>query len=59
MRGREVEEQKRVRFDRILVRSDAARPVKAELVGTSKISGEKPPLFPSDHFGVLGQLRLG
>jgi len=58
MRRREVEGEKRVRFDRILVSSEVARPLNAKLVGTKKIPGVRPALFPSDHFGVLGRLKL-
>ncbi len=58
MRRREVEGRKRVRFDRILVRSAVARPLKVQLVGTQRIRGVKPELFPSDHFGVMGRLNI-
>jgi tyrosyl-DNA phosphodiesterase 2 len=58
MRRREVEGEKRVRFDRILVSSEVARPLNAKLVGTKRIPGVRPALFPSDHFGVLGRLKL-
>lgn len=58
MRRRVAEEDKRVRFDRILLRSPDARPLGAELVGTKRIRGEEPHLFPSDHFGVFGTLHL-
>ncbi|HSH74800.1 MAG TPA: hypothetical protein VLA09_03865, partial [Longimicrobiales bacterium] len=58
MRGRGTEERKRVRFDRILIRSPSARPVAARLVGTKSIRGSKPKLYPSDHFGVFARLDL-
>jgi endonuclease/exonuclease/phosphatase family metal-dependent hydrolase len=57
-RARKTQGQRRERFDRILVRSDLAQPVAAELVGTRPVKGEIPALFPSDHFGVYGKLVL-
>jgi tyrosyl-DNA phosphodiesterase 2 len=58
MRLRHKEQEKRVRFDRILVRSARVGPAKAKLIGTKKIRGETPAIFPSDHFGVWGKLKL-
>ncbi len=58
LRLRDGRDEKRVRFDRILVRSPVAVPTEASLLGTKPIRGEKPSLFPSDHFGVLGKVRL-
>lgn len=57
MRGREAETSKRLRFDRIFIRSGRCTPLKAKLVGTTSIRGEKPQLYPSDHFGVFTILR--
>lgn len=47
---------KRVRFDRILLRSAGAiwRPISVDLIGTEAISPEHPGIYPSDHFGVCG-----
>jgi len=58
MRAREVEGWKRVRLDRILVHSTMARPEKAELTGTKRIKGVTPDLYPSDHFGVTGRVKV-
>ncbi len=58
MRLRAKPQDKRVRFDRILVRSPLATPVRIELLGTTAIKGEQPALFPSDHFGVFAELSL-
>lgn len=58
MRYRHAGTEKRVRIDRVLVRSDRSRPVRADLVGTRPIRDEAPPIWPSDHFGVVVELRL-
>ncbi len=58
MRGREAQTAKRVRFDRILIRSTRCSPMRTTLVGTKSIRGEKPKLYPSDHFGLHATLRL-
>jgi tyrosyl-DNA phosphodiesterase 2 len=51
-------ESKRVRIDRILLRSDARRwePLACRLVGTEPVEAGSS-LFPSDHFGVIATLR--
>ena len=59
MRGREAETTKRVRFDRVLIHSGRVTPLDAKLVGTKKIRGEKPALYPSDHCGLYVTLRVG
>lgn len=56
MRARRTAGRKRVRLDRILVRSADARPVRARLLGTRPIRGESPDLWPSDHFGLHVEL---
>jgi len=47
---------KRVRFDRILLRSSPAawRPVSIDLLGTEPVETDQPEVFPSDHFGLIG-----
>lgn len=46
--------EKRVRFDRVLLRSPggAWRPRSIEVLGTEPISEATPDVFPSDHFGL-------
>lgn len=48
-----------VRFDRVLLRSQTPgwRAETIELIGTEPISGTTTPIFPSDHFGLVCQLR--
>ncbi len=57
MRHRRKNPEKRVRFDRILVKSPTLRPLDIELLGTQPISPERPDVFPSDHFGLFASLR--
>ena len=54
-------EEKRVRIDRVLLRSDAARwqPHAIELLGTRPVARDSPRIFPSDHFGLAATLRRG
>ena len=49
---------KQVRFDRILLRSSRPgwKPESIEMIGTRPIAGDKPEVFPSDHFGLAGRL---
>lgn len=47
---------RRVRFDRVLIKSDIWRPEFIELLGTEPISCTSPRVFPSDHFGLLCQV---
>jgi tyrosyl-DNA phosphodiesterase 2 len=58
MRFAHKQVHKRVRFDRILLRSAGAvwRPVSVDLIGTAPISAAHPEVYPSDHFGVCGVL---
>ncbi|MCP4699514.1 MAG: endonuclease/exonuclease/phosphatase family protein [Gammaproteobacteria bacterium] len=51
-------EKRRVRFDRILVRSSCWRPESARLIGVKPVSAEHSAVFPSDHFGVTGAVRI-
>ncbi|MBI3829242.1 MAG: endonuclease/exonuclease/phosphatase family protein [Planctomycetes bacterium] len=46
------------RIDRILVRSDAWRPVDAQIVGNAPVTPGDRTLFPSDHFGLTARLEL-
>jgi len=48
---------KKVRFDRILLRSERPgwRAESIQLVGTEPISTVTPHIFPSDHFGLVGR----
>jgi endonuclease/exonuclease/phosphatase family metal-dependent hydrolase len=57
MRLREVPGWKRVRFDRILVRSEHLQPAEVQLVGVDRIRCEGPTLLPSDHFGLWGRIE--
>lgn len=52
-------EEKRVRYDRVLVRSGAPGwvPHSVELLGTGPIAADLPEVFPSDHFGLFARLR--
>ena len=56
MRYQRKNPEKRVRFDRILVKSPALRPLDIELLGTQPISPDQPDVFPSDHFGLFASL---
>jgi endonuclease/exonuclease/phosphatase family metal-dependent hydrolase len=53
--------QKRVRFDRILLRSegDRWRALRIELLGTEPIAANRPEVYASDHFGVGAVLTCG
>lgn len=50
--------EKRVRFDRILLRSSDPgwTPRSIHLIGTQPISADQPDVFPSDHFGLCGEI---
>jgi len=50
--------EKRVRFDRILLRSASPGWVPSAIrrIGTDPISAALPEVFPSDHFGLVGTL---
>jgi len=52
---------KRVRFDRILLRSKGNRwrPISINLLGTDPVSAERPEIYASDHFGVCGVVACG
>jgi tyrosyl-DNA phosphodiesterase 2 len=58
MRLEYTQKHKKVRFDRILVRSSTPgwQPKSIELLGTTPISPDSS-IFPSDHFGLLGELE--
>jgi tyrosyl-DNA phosphodiesterase 2 len=58
MRMERTQKFKRVRFDRMLVRSSTPgwQPDSIELLGTKPISADCPNVFPSDHFGLVGKL---
>lgn len=45
------------RLDRILVRSPSFAPQSARILGDEPVSAERPEVFPSDHFGVLAELK--
>ena len=49
--------EKSGRIDRILLRSEAWKPSKIEIVGQAPISQDDESLFPSDHFGLIGTLQ--
>jgi tyrosyl-DNA phosphodiesterase 2 len=46
----------RARFDRILLRSAGPRwePESIRMIGTQPISPDRPQVYPSDHFGLVG-----
>lgn len=45
------------RLDRILWRSAQWRPHTVRVIGTRPVAPDKPALFPSDHFGLMGVLQ--
>lgn len=45
------------RLDRILWRSKQWRPHTVRVIGTHPVAPDKPGVFPSDHFGLLGVLQ--
>lgn len=49
--------EKSRRLDRILIRSPHWVPFKAEIIGSTQVTGQ-PGVFPSDHFGLLATLRM-
>lgn len=55
------QETRKVRFDRILLRSAAGKghwmPATVSLAGTEPVSPLQPRIFPSDHFGLVARLR--
>lgn len=53
-------EEKQVRFDRLLVRSsDVSLSIDScDLLGTEPLCTDNPRLFISDHFGLLGQFSV-
>jgi tyrosyl-DNA phosphodiesterase 2 len=59
MRLEQKGEPKKVRFDRILVRSGSPgwRPESIRLLGTDPIKETNPAVFPSDHFGLMARLK--
>lgn len=59
MRLEQKGEPKKVRFDRILVRSGSPgwRPEAIRLLGTDPIRETYPVVFPSDHFGLMARLK--
>jgi tyrosyl-DNA phosphodiesterase 2 len=61
MLARAKRERKKVRIDRILVRSDSAQrkwlPERVELLGTRPVSPAHTNIFPSDHFGIAAKMR--
>ncbi|MBD2041001.1 endonuclease/exonuclease/phosphatase family protein [Microcoleus sp. FACHB-672] len=50
--------ERKVRFDRIFIRSDSLtwQPESIEMLGKTPISPKHPKVFPSDHFGLAGSL---
>lgn len=60
MRLQQTQRKKKARFDRILLRSSSSawQPKSIQLLGTKPISPAYPDVFPSDHFGLLGQIEL-
>lgn len=58
MRLEKKGKEKKVRFDRIFLRSNFLKwqPESIEILGTKPISPKLPKVFPSDHFGLAGKL---
>jgi len=58
MRLQQKQKHKKVRFDRILLRSTSPgwQPKSIERLGLEPISPNCPNVFPSDHFGLVGHL---
>lgn len=58
MRLQQKQKHKKVRFDRILLRSAAPgwQPQSIERLGLAPILSDCPNVFPSDHFGLVGHL---
>lgn len=58
MRLQIKKKEKKVRFDRILLRSlsNEWQPKSIQVLGTEPISQEMLHVFPSDHFGLVGKL---
>jgi tyrosyl-DNA phosphodiesterase 2 len=58
MRWGATRKHKKVRFDRMLVRSPIPgwQPKSIELLGTTPVSPQEPDVFPSDHFGLVGKV---
>ena len=50
------DDERKVRFDRILVRSDDWAPIETRLFADRPIAPALPMVFPSDHFGVVTRL---
>lgn len=59
MRLEQKGKEKKVRFDRILLRSASPdwQPQVIQLLGLEPISANHPNVFPSDHFGLVGSLE--
>ncbi len=57
---RETAEWGPVRFDRILVKSrpGAVKAKNVRLIGMEPIAAGPPPLYASDHFGLVGELEV-
>lgn len=55
-------ETKRVRIDRVLLRSESSThrwlPASIELLGTAPVDARHPRIFPSDHFGIAATMRI-
>jgi len=49
-------QDKHVRYDRILLKSQKWKPLSIELVGTKPVSPDHKDIFPSDHFGLLATI---
>jgi tyrosyl-DNA phosphodiesterase 2 len=59
MRWIHKQKPKRVRFDRMLLRSanQLWQPESIELIGDTPIDPATPAVFPSDHFGLIARLQ--
>lgn len=59
MRRQLKREEKKVRFDRILLKSGVPgwRPSAIRRLGMDPVSPDTPDLFPSDHFGLAGTIE--
>lgn len=62
MRLKAKGKNKKVRFDRLLLRNRSAKwrwtPERMEILGKEPVSPETPHIFPSDHFGLVASFRV-
>lgn len=52
-----IKDDRHQRIDRIWLKSDAFAPQSIRMLGTEPIAGTEGQVFPSDHFGLVAELR--